>query len=121
MIEVADDRPRRDFIYVSDLVDLLVATLTRGAEGVYNAGSGFSASIPGIVASLNSFIPNKKRLISRGESRPQEVLDVVADIRRSEFELEWKPRIDLETGLRLIVEEVWNRSGLTPDRHPEHT
>src|SRR6185312_14614684 len=102
IIEVADDRPRRDFIYVSDLIDLLIATLTRGGTGAYNAGSGLSTSIPEIVASLNSFLPNKKRLISRGESRPQEVLDVVADIRKAESELDWKPRIDLESGLHLI-------------------
>jgi nucleoside-diphosphate-sugar epimerase len=108
VIEVADIRPRRDFRYISDLIDLLQATLAHGASGAYNAGSGVSTSIQEIGAVLNGIVPRQKALVSRGERRPHEVLDVVADIRKAERELHWKPRVDITTGLRLTVESVLN-------------
>jgi nucleoside-diphosphate-sugar epimerase len=111
-VEVADLRPRRDFLYISDLIDLLLATHAHGGSGVYNAGSGASTSIQEIGAILNDMAPSRKALVSRGESRPDEVLDVIADIRKAERELHWKPRVDIATGLRLTMESARNRAGL---------
>jgi nucleoside-diphosphate-sugar epimerase len=102
-IEVADDRPRRDFLFVSDLVDLLLATFQREAPGVYNAGSGSSVGIGELVRILNGLIPRPKQLISRGESRPQEIPDLFADISKAKRELGWEPSTNLESGLRLTI------------------
>src|SRR6185295_12549791 len=55
-IEVADDRPRRDFLYVSDFIRLLIATLEKNGSGVYNAGSGVSTGIGEIVDTLNTLL-----------------------------------------------------------------
>jgi len=105
-IEVADSRPRRDFLYVSDLVAVMLATLSPGIRGTYNAGSGVSTSIQELVAVLNGLGAVQKPLISRGESRSVEILDVAADIRKAECELNWKPQVDLTTGLRLTIEDT---------------
>ena len=101
--EVADDRPRRDQLFVDDFVELLAACRTRPA-GIYNAGSGVSTSIAEIVDSLNALTGQDKPLRARGEHRPDEVLDVVADIRRSEAELGWHPRTSLRDGLARTLE-----------------
>ena len=103
-IEVADDRPRRDFLYISDLVRLIIAAAEQGASGVYNAGSGVSVGIGEIVDLLNRLVPSPKKLISRGESRPQDVMDLAADISKAGRELQWTPTIDIASGLRLMVE-----------------
>jgi nucleoside-diphosphate-sugar epimerase len=116
VIEVADLRPRRDYFYISDLIDLLVATLTYGGSGAYNAGSGVSTSIQEIGALLNGIVPRPKELVSRSEPRPNEILDVVADIRKAERELHWKPRVDIAAGLRLTVESVVNQTGTATGR-----
>jgi nucleoside-diphosphate-sugar epimerase len=102
-IEVADDRPRRDFLFVSDLVNLLVATFEKEASGVYNAGSGNSVGIGDLVRILNGVIPAPKQLVSRGESRPYDIPDLSADIAKAEHELGWTPATDLESGLRMTV------------------
>jgi len=102
-IEVADDRPRRDFLFVSDFVDLLLATFHKEASGVYNAGSGSSVGIGQLAEILNGLIPSPKQLISRGESRPQEVPDLFADISKAERELGWEPSTSLAAGLRLTL------------------
>jgi nucleoside-diphosphate-sugar epimerase len=104
VIEVADDRPRRDFLYVSDLVELLVATLGRDASGTYNAGSGVSVGIGEVVGILNRLIPRPKQLVSRGESRLQDIAELAADIGKAARELQWRPTVDMTSGLRLTVE-----------------
>jgi nucleoside-diphosphate-sugar epimerase len=102
-IEVADARPRRDYLYVSDLVDLLLATIAHQRSGAYNAGSGVSISIQELVELLNTIVPRAKELVSRCESRSQEVFDVVADISAAERDFLWRPRVAITAGLRLTV------------------
>jgi nucleoside-diphosphate-sugar epimerase len=101
-VHVADKRPRRDHLYVDDLVALLLATLDPGVAGVYNAGSGRSAGIDELVALINRAAGRNKPLVSEDQPRPQEVMDVVADIRRAEA-LGWKPRTALEDGIAEVV------------------
>jgi nucleoside-diphosphate-sugar epimerase len=108
-IEVADDRPRRDFLFVADLVDLLLALFEKKASGVYNAGSGSSIGIGELVGILNDLIPTPKRLVSRGESRPQEVPDLCADVTKAKSELGWEPSTDMASGLRSMVISVRSR------------
>jgi UDP-glucose 4-epimerase len=101
-IEVADSRPRRDYLYIGDLVDLLLRM--RGVEGVYNAGFGSSVSVSEVVSAVNSLVPNPKPLASRSAERPGEVLDVVAAIGKAREQLGWEPRVGLIDGLRAVIE-----------------
>jgi UDP-glucose 4-epimerase len=100
--EVADDRPRRDHLYVDDLIEMAIACRDRPG-GVYNAGSGVSASIGDLVTLINAAAGVTKSLRSRGEARPEEILDVVADIRRAETDLDWRPRVSLPEGIAATV------------------
>lgn len=105
-IVVRDTRPKRDYLHVSDLVSLIIAAISSGRSGTYNAGSGRSASIMEIAGALNAMLERPKRLCSTGEERPEEVLDVVADIARARAELAWEPRVPLVDGLRDTVEAM---------------
>ncbi len=100
--EVADDGPRRDYIFIDDLIDLAFASEDRPG-GVYNAGSGTSVSIGDLAALINEVAGIHKPLYSRGERRKDEVMDVVADIRRAESELGWRPKVSLRDGLAAAV------------------
>jgi nucleoside-diphosphate-sugar epimerase len=62
---------------------------------------------------LNGLIPSPKQLISRGESRPQEVPDLFADISKAERELGWEPSTSLAAGLRLTLA---GQKGQRPER-----
>lgn len=103
-IVVADLRPRRDYIHVRDLIALLLATMERPTCNVYNAGSGRSVGIQEVVELINQLIGCVKPLESRQTPRPEEALDVVADISRAERELEWHPRVALAEGLLEMIE-----------------
>lgn len=101
--EVADAKPRRDYLHVEDLVELLCRTLVVDACGPVNAGSGHSHSISEIVDILNSGLPSPKKLRSRQEPRPREVENVVADISVAEQVWGWTPRIRLADGLNEML------------------
>ncbi len=103
VIEVADARPRRDYLFVDDLVELLKLNLRDPLPVTVNAGSGRSHSIHEIVDILNRELPRPKVLCSRSESRPAEVLDVVADISLAAELFGWRPRVSLEEGLRKML------------------
>ena len=102
-ISVADLRPRRDFLHVDDLIELLLRVGQR-KTGTYNAGSGVSYSIGEIIDILNSITGLAKPVRDRGERRPNEIMDVVADIRRAQADLDWQPSISLTDGLRRMMQ-----------------
>ncbi len=104
-ISVADSRPRRDFLFVQDFIDLLIRTaeMNVGTFRIFNAGSGVSVSIADLCDIMNTLTGCCKQLVSRGESRPDEVFDVVADISRAGQELAWRPNTSLENGLALTI------------------
>lgn len=104
VISVADARPRRDFLFIGDFIDLLVRTnAISHAFGTYNAGSGSSISVADICGTINGLTGRPKPLVSRGESRPDEVFDVFADISKAKRELDWRPKTSLEKGLALTI------------------
>ena len=109
-IIVADSRPRRDYLYISDLVEMLIATMERHAYGTYNAGSGRSVSIDEILTVLWSLGLKPKPLRSEHQPRAEEVFDVVADIGKAKRELGWAPRIGLREGLAAMLESMRPKS-----------
>jgi nucleoside-diphosphate-sugar epimerase len=106
-IVVVDLRPRRDYVFISDLTDLLISTAFRREGGTFNAGSGSSWAVDEVIAIVNQLLPVRKAVHSEGRFRPDEVFDVVADISRARHEFGWEPRVTFPDGLREIL--AWIR------------
>jgi nucleoside-diphosphate-sugar epimerase len=102
-VRVADLRPKRDYVYVADAVMLLLATLQPGVHGIYNLGSGLSASVAEVAELVSKAAGIRKPLVSADERRPGEILDVVADTSRAAAELDWQPRTSLADGIAAVV------------------
>jgi nucleoside-diphosphate-sugar epimerase len=103
---IQDPRPRRDYLYVTDFIELLLRLLEHRSSDTYNAGSGHSVSIQELVDLINSFLPLKKSISSTGVTRQEEVLDVAADVRKAWDQLHWKPTTSLEDGLRQMIDAM---------------
>jgi nucleoside-diphosphate-sugar epimerase len=99
-IVVADLRPRRDYLYIADLIDLLVRTAFRREGGIFNAGSGSSCGVGEVIALVNELLSAPKPVRSDNLMRPDEVIDVMADISRAGAEFGWGPGVTLRDGLR---------------------
>lgn len=107
-IRVKDLAPRRDYIYVADLVASLVRTLG-GLRGyhVFNIGSGMSISVSEAIAVIQSVAGTKLSVVSEEEVRINEINDVYADISKARALLGWLPNVTFRQGIeRVIVEEA---------------
>ncbi|MGB9610050.1 MAG: NAD-dependent epimerase/dehydratase family protein [Bryobacteraceae bacterium] len=102
-VEVMDARPRRDFLFIADFIDLLGRLADTGRQGVYNAGSGASAGIGELVRLLCDLASVDKPLVEAGRPRPEEVLDMYASVERARRDLGWMPRTSLREGLSLTL------------------
>jgi nucleoside-diphosphate-sugar epimerase len=98
-VTVADLRPRRDYLFISDLIDLLTRMAFRREGGIFNAGSGSSVGVGEVIALVNELLPTPKMVLSNGLGRQVEVMDVSADISRAREEFGWEPRVTLREGL----------------------
>ena len=103
-ISIADDRPRRDYLYINDLLDLLLRTLELKGFDAFNAGSGCSVDPRQLAKLMLRVAGLEKPVVSRGEARADEVLDTVADIGKAKRILGWEPRISLLEGLGRIIQ-----------------
>lgn len=103
VVRLADLRPKRDYVYVTDAVELLLATLGPGVHGVFNVGSGHSVSVAEVAELVMDAAGIRKEVASADEPRPGEILDVVADTSRAARELDWRPRTSLEDGIAAVV------------------
>jgi GDP-4-dehydro-6-deoxy-D-mannose reductase len=104
-IRVMDLAPRRDYLHVDDLVQLLLATLAKkdGSYRVVNAGSGESHSVSDIIDIAQEAAATRLTVIDEGQSRYEELDDVRADISVARSTFAWAPQIPLRTGIERLV------------------
>lgn len=104
-IRVKDLDPKRDYVYVTDLVEAIRRVVERPAGfRVLNVGSGESHSVAEIIEILQRLAGTSLPVVSAGERRPAEVMDCRADISAARRELGWAPVVPLEDGLRRVLD-----------------
>jgi nucleoside-diphosphate-sugar epimerase len=100
-IVVQDLSPKRDYLYLDDLVDGLVKTLPcRGAFNAYNFGTGTSMSVRDVIDSVQDVAGTRKNVRCDSAVRPGEIPDVVADCSKAMRELDWRPQHSFREGIR---------------------
>jgi nucleoside-diphosphate-sugar epimerase len=99
-VRVRDLEPRRDYVYVLDVVEAIVRAVAcdRGFR-VFNLGSGVSHSVADLIRLMQEIWGTDLPVRSDGVRRKDEVMDTVADITRAKQQLGWTPRFSLRQGL----------------------
>ena len=110
-ISLGNLTPKRDLTFVSDTVDgFLKAGETNGIEGeVFNLGSGSEISIGELADVIVSAVGRNVQVVSENNRvRPgnSEVERLVADSSRARQQLNWRPRILLDEGLRRTIKWI---------------
>jgi CDP-paratose 2-epimerase len=111
-----DGKQIRDLLHVHDLLDAYDAALKRIGDiqgEVFNLGGGSTNTLsiwtefgPMLEKLLGKSIP-----VARGDWRPGDQKVFVADIRKAEKDLGWKPKINVESGVKQLFD--WVRANKT--------
>ena len=96
----------RDFVYVSDVVDALVAAAraTSVNRAVINVGSGREATINALVDAIERVTGRAAHRLYN-ETEGSGVSRLWADVSLAHERLEFEPKVDLEAGLRRVLAE----------------
>lgn len=105
-IEIRDDRPKRDYIHIHDVIKAIHLSLNyipKDHIEIFNLGTGKSYSVKEVAGLIISKFSNNISFINKKEIRPNEVLDTVANIDKAKSLLGWVPEVDLEEGIDMLV------------------
>lgn len=106
-----DGSSERDYTYVSDIVDGVLSalewTLRAGTEGdeawrVFNLGGGDRVRLDRLITLIGT-AAGREPVIERSADQPGDVPLTAADLRRSGAELGYRPKVDIEAGIRRFV------------------
>lgn len=100
-----DGKQTRSFMFVSDLIDGIVAAMEKGEKGeVYNLGNQKEFTILEL-AEVVKRLTNSTSEIAFVEALPEDdPLRRCPDIQKAKEDLGWEPKVELEEGLKKLVE-----------------
>jgi len=104
----------RDFVYVDDVVDALVAAATAPdvSQRVINVGSGTETSVNDLVRQIEAITGYEAHVLRFGE-QSSGVSRMCADLTLARDLLGWTPNVFLEEGLRRTLAEDGRFAGRT--------
>ena len=104
--------PKRDFIFISDVIIGLIKILNSKKKGfqIYNIGSGKSISVENVVKNCLTISNKKLKIISSKEKRREnEIINIQANISKMKKEFNWKTEISLKKGLEITYNHYISR------------
>jgi UDP-glucose 4-epimerase len=98
-----DGTAERDYVYVGDVVDAILAALDREVVGAYNVGTGIATSVNELIAELAALLGPPPG-VQHAPPRPGELQRSCLDPSKAARDGIWRPRARLSEGLRLTLE-----------------
>ncbi|MCK5160666.1 MAG: GDP-mannose 4,6-dehydratase, partial [Candidatus Aureabacteria bacterium] len=97
---VGDGTQRRDFTFVTDVVEAFINAAMSGVSGeIFNVGSGDTYSV-------NTLVKLLKGEVAYIPKRPGEPECTFADISKIQKVLNWKPNVSLEEGVKILLDNI---------------
>jgi UDP-glucose 4-epimerase len=105
---------RRDFIYVQDLVDLVLMALDgKGAKGYYHASSGSDYAIKELFdETVRALGITLKEEVQVRERNPDDAYTILLDPTKTVQDFGWKPGTGLKEGVTKAI-EYYEKYGIT--------
>jgi UDP-glucose 4-epimerase len=105
IINLQDSEPKRDYIFIKDLIDVIIICIKNKMNGleVFNVGSGISYSVKEVVSKIVELSESKAEINYSGIKRKGEVVDCVASIEKLFKRFGWKPNTMIDEGLGQIL------------------
>ena len=100
-----------DYLYIDDIVEAMVACIERDIEGTFNLGGGCTVPLRWVVESIRDCIDRELPVgFGAVPYRPDQVMHLEADITRLASAVGWRPRTELQEGLRQTVDYYRTRN-----------
>jgi UDP-glucose 4-epimerase len=119
---------RRDFVFVQDLIDLVVMAIDgRGSGGLYHASSGSDYSIKELLeATVKALGIEQDEEVEVRPRGADDAFTILLDPARTKDEFGWAPRTSLEDGVRAAIdyyrefgiEETYTHLKLAEEKQP---
>ncbi len=95
----------RDFLYIDDFVKLIFMILkNKNTIGeVLNVGSGKPKKIKKIIFLIKNLIKTGNPVLGKLQMRKDEILKLYPNIKKIKKKINWKPKIDLITGIKKTI------------------
>ncbi len=98
----------RDFTYIDDIIDgilksILYLNKNKISHQLFNLGNGNSITINNFIKKIEN-LTNKKAKINYDLQKKYDNLKTCADLKKSNEILNYKPKIDIELGLKLTID-----------------
>ena len=104
-LHVKDLEPRRDYLYIDDLVEAIRLTLSYDKVfDIFNIGSGYSYSVQDLINLIQNHSSKNLPVFSDSERRKNEIMDTVADIRKAKEKLGWHPVWNMSDGIKALLD-----------------
>jgi UDP-glucose 4-epimerase len=98
-----DGKDERDYVYVSDVADAVIAAIPTGSPHRCNIGSGTGTNVNELCNQLSALTGYAKDP-QYGPPRDGDIHAISLDASLARAELGWTPKVDLKTGLANAVE-----------------
>jgi UDP-glucose 4-epimerase len=100
LVVYGDGSQRRDYVFVDDLCDGIVAAMTAGAVGTFQLGSGTGTSLTALIDHIAAVVgPANCPRVRHEPFRAGEIRHTWADVTKAREGLGWTPRTALPDGL----------------------
>ncbi|MBI5227902.1 NAD-dependent epimerase/dehydratase family protein [Candidatus Micrarchaeota archaeon] len=98
-----DGSQSRDFTYVDDVVEANLCALNYNGSGIFNVGTGKSASLKDVVDMLNSQLGTKLEPIYETNKIKNYVDHTLADTSLAKKKLGFAAKVDLQSGIEKLI------------------
>jgi nucleoside-diphosphate-sugar epimerase len=98
-------RESRDFTFVEDLIDLMIAAaLSPSKDGeIYNGGTGFRTEILNMAEIIKEVTGSTSNIVFKPARNWDKVKDRLSDTSRSAAELSYSPSVKIKEGLEKTI------------------
>jgi GDP-4-dehydro-6-deoxy-D-mannose reductase len=103
-IQVKDLSPKRDFLFVDDLIEAIICAIDKPQRfEIFNIASGTSHSVREVIDIVQRLAGRSVPVHSDEVRRQNEIMDTQGDIAKAKRVLAWAPRWTLEAGVQELL------------------
>jgi UDP-glucose 4-epimerase len=105
LVVFGDGTAQRDYVYVGDVVDAVLASFAGDWTGVYNVGTGVPTSVNELIRVMTEVLGPPPG-VEHGPPNPVEIQRSCLDPHKAVREGLWSPKTDLRAGIALTVRQT---------------